>query len=275
MKALNTSCDPPPPKEKQFFLVFRCISVFVVFLYQFPKRFEQIFVFEWFALFLQIVLRFRRHFFLRILTKFQLLEVVIDTGLHTVEKLWFLSRLFESFITESSGKTQVFLFAGNAVKFLHDHGMTHTDLKPENILFIDSSYEVMWNVDKNRDEKILRNCDIKLIDFGSTTFDDEVSSKLCFQNKSLHWASYSPLSVTFLKLLRKFKNIKFPQVYFKISFGFSASHKNSANATLPGTRSDSRTRLVSGLWRLECWLHSIWTLHWLVWTCNTYKHNSF
>lgn len=67
---------------------------------------------------------------------------------------------------------------GNAVKFLHDHGMTHTDLKPENILFIDSSYEIMWNVEKDRDEKILRNCDIKLIDFGSTTFDDEHHTKI-------------------------------------------------------------------------------------------------
>ena len=75
----------------------------------------------------------------------------------------------------------MFWIAGGAVKFLHDHGMTHTDLKPENILFIDSSYEVMWNVDKNRDEKILRNCDIKLIDFGSTTFDDEVCVFFVFQ----------------------------------------------------------------------------------------------
>ena len=60
------------------------------------------------------------------------------------------------------------------MKFLHDHGMTHTDLKPENILFIDSSYEIMWNVDRHREERILRCCEIKLIDFGSTTFDDEV-----------------------------------------------------------------------------------------------------
>ncbi|XP_026678624.1 dual specificity protein kinase CLK2-like [Diaphorina citri] len=29
-----------------------------------------------------------------------------------------------------------------AVKFLHDHKLTHTDLKPENILFVDSSYDV-------------------------------------------------------------------------------------------------------------------------------------
>ncbi|XP_063720022.1 dual specificity protein kinase CLK2-like [Symsagittifera roscoffensis] len=67
---------------------------------------------------------------------------------------------------------------GSAVKFLHDHGMTHTDLKPENILFIDSSYEIMWNVDRHREERILRCCEIKLIDFGSTTFDDEHHTKI-------------------------------------------------------------------------------------------------
>jgi CDC-like kinase len=31
----------------------------------------------------------------------------------------------------------------HAVKFLHDHRLTHTDLKPENILFVNSDFVTM------------------------------------------------------------------------------------------------------------------------------------
>jgi len=60
-----------------------------------------------------------------------------------------------------------------AVKFLHDNRITHTDLKPENILFADSTCEVQYNHSKRRDERILDSAEIRLIDFGSATFDNE------------------------------------------------------------------------------------------------------
>lgn len=60
-----------------------------------------------------------------------------------------------------------------AVKFLHDNRITHTDLKPENILFADSACEVQYNNSKRRDERILDSAEIRLIDFGSATFDNE------------------------------------------------------------------------------------------------------
>nr|CAB3231673.1 dual specificity protein kinase CLK2 [Phallusia mammillata] len=60
-----------------------------------------------------------------------------------------------------------------AVKFLHDNHITHTDLKPENILFLDSACEIGYNPHKRRDERRLLSSDIRLIDFGSATFDNE------------------------------------------------------------------------------------------------------
>nr|XP_002122993.1 dual specificity protein kinase CLK2 [Ciona intestinalis]XP_018667219.1 dual specificity protein kinase CLK2 [Ciona intestinalis] len=60
-----------------------------------------------------------------------------------------------------------------AVKFLHDNHITHTDLKPENILFRDSLCELRYNPSKRRDERQLVSSDIRLIDFGSATFDNE------------------------------------------------------------------------------------------------------
>ncbi|XP_015786680.1 serine/threonine-protein kinase Doa isoform X3 [Tetranychus urticae] len=69
-----------------------------------------------------------------------------------------------------------------SVKFLHDNHLTHTDLKPENILFIDSDFDVVYvskkSKEKKKDVKRVKNTDIKLIDFGSATFDDEHHSTI-------------------------------------------------------------------------------------------------
>ncbi|XP_074094091.1 CDC like kinase darkener of apricot isoform X2 [Cotesia typhae] len=65
-----------------------------------------------------------------------------------------------------------------AVKFLHDNKLTHTDLKPENILFVDSEYEVTYNNKKRRDVRRVKRTDIRLIDFGSATFDHEHHSTI-------------------------------------------------------------------------------------------------
>ncbi|KAM4585596.1 dual specificity protein kinase CLK4-like [Fundulus diaphanus] len=60
-----------------------------------------------------------------------------------------------------------------AVKFLHKNKLTHTDLKPENILLIDSDYEMEYNRAKRRDERTLKNPDVKIVDFGNATYDHE------------------------------------------------------------------------------------------------------
>ena len=65
-----------------------------------------------------------------------------------------------------------------AVKFLHDNRLTHTDLKPENILFFDSSHEIAYDPKKKQDFRFVRNPEIRLIDFGSATFDHEHHSTI-------------------------------------------------------------------------------------------------
>ncbi|XP_043601270.1 serine/threonine-protein kinase Doa isoform X2 [Bombus pyrosoma] len=65
-----------------------------------------------------------------------------------------------------------------AVKFLHDNKLTHTDLKPENILFVDSDYETIYSSKKRRDIRRVKRTDIRLIDFGSATFDHEHHSTI-------------------------------------------------------------------------------------------------
>ena len=65
-----------------------------------------------------------------------------------------------------------------SVKFLHDNRVTHTDLKPENILFYDSSFDMVYDNKKKQDIRHIRNAEIRLIDFGSATFDHEHHSTI-------------------------------------------------------------------------------------------------
>ncbi|XP_074529559.1 dual specificity protein kinase CLK1-like isoform X1 [Halichoeres trimaculatus] len=60
-----------------------------------------------------------------------------------------------------------------AVRFLHKNKLTHTDLKPENILFIDSDYDMEYNPGMKRDERTLKNPDVKIVDFGNATYEHE------------------------------------------------------------------------------------------------------
>lgn len=64
-----------------------------------------------------------------------------------------------------------------AVKFLHDMKLTHTDLKPENILFEDDRYEETKSK-SGKTVRVIKNCNIKLIDFGSATFEDERKTRI-------------------------------------------------------------------------------------------------
>lgn len=56
----------------------------------------------------------------------------------------------------------------------------HTDLKPENILLVNSDYD--WQATSRRAnarrKKVLKDTDIRLIDFGSATFNDEYHSQV-------------------------------------------------------------------------------------------------
>lgn len=61
----------------------------------------------------------------------------------------------------------------SAVHFLHKNGMTHTDLKPENLLFVDSSYTTTYNYKKMCKVKRISCTDIRLIDFGLVTHDED------------------------------------------------------------------------------------------------------
>ncbi|XP_063054240.1 dual specificity protein kinase CLK2b isoform X2 [Engraulis encrasicolus] len=60
-----------------------------------------------------------------------------------------------------------------AVQFLHDNNLTHTDLKPENILFVNPEYSVTYNAEKKREERSIKDTSVRLVDFGSATFDHE------------------------------------------------------------------------------------------------------
>ncbi|KXN91697.1 Dual specificity protein kinase lkh1 [Leucoagaricus sp. SymC.cos] len=69
-----------------------------------------------------------------------------------------------------------------SVAFLHDLRLIHTDLKPENILLVHNDYKVV-NVpishkrnNVSKPKRILHSTDIRLIDFGSATFESEYHS---------------------------------------------------------------------------------------------------
>jgi dual-specificity kinase len=72
---------------------------------------------------------------------------------------------------------------------LHDLNLIHTDLKPENILLVDNAYQTFTynrNIPSSstatqrssKHRKVLLTPEIRLIDFGSATFDDEYHSSV-------------------------------------------------------------------------------------------------
>lgn len=76
-----------------------------------------------------------------------------------------------------------------SVAFLHDLNLIHTDLKPENILLYDSAYQTFTynrkipsssvQVSRNATQRrVLLDTEIRLIDFGSATFQDEYHSSV-------------------------------------------------------------------------------------------------
>lgn len=65
-----------------------------------------------------------------------------------------------------------------AVCFLHRNKLTHTDLKPENILLVSSDYNLEFNESKQCNERKLKSVDVKVVDFGTATFDHEPHESL-------------------------------------------------------------------------------------------------
>ncbi|KAI8330773.1 kinase-like domain-containing protein [Chlamydoabsidia padenii] len=59
-----------------------------------------------------------------------------------------------------------------SVEFLHRLKLIHTDLKPENILLVNQPEKT------NSSSKVLKNTDIRLIDFGSATFENEYHAEV-------------------------------------------------------------------------------------------------
>uniref|UniRef100_A0A3Q3NID3 dual-specificity kinase n=1 Tax=Labrus bergylta TaxID=56723 RepID=A0A3Q3NID3_9LABR len=66
----------------------------------------------------------------------------------------------------------------HAVSFLHDNKLTHTDLKPENILFVNSDFSIIYNSEKKCNERRVNDTSVRLVDFGSATFDHEHHSTI-------------------------------------------------------------------------------------------------
>ncbi|KAF9266591.1 CMGC/CLK protein kinase [Marasmius fiardii PR-910] len=70
-----------------------------------------------------------------------------------------------------------------SVSFLHRESLIHTDLKPENILLVHNDYRVV-NIPVPgkrtavKPKRILDSTDIRLIDFGSATFEKEYHSQV-------------------------------------------------------------------------------------------------
>jgi dual-specificity kinase len=75
------------------------------------------------------------------------------------------------------------------VTVLHDLNLIHTDLKPENILLVSSKYQTFTynrvipssshtTSRQARHRRVLLDSEIRLIDFGSATFDDEYHSSV-------------------------------------------------------------------------------------------------
>ncbi|KRY51515.1 Exostosin-1b [Trichinella britovi] len=65
-----------------------------------------------------------------------------------------------------------------AVNFMHQNHLTHTDLKPENLLFVHPEYDIKIDMKRNKEYRIIRDTSVRVIDFGSATFDHEHHSTI-------------------------------------------------------------------------------------------------
>uniref|UniRef100_A0A0C9QTD5 dual-specificity kinase n=1 Tax=Wollemia nobilis TaxID=56998 RepID=A0A0C9QTD5_9CONI len=64
-----------------------------------------------------------------------------------------------------------------SVAYMHSLQLIHTDLKPENVLFV-SLEHVKWSLQNREGLKLPKTSAVKLIDFGSTTFENQNHSSI-------------------------------------------------------------------------------------------------
>jgi dual-specificity kinase len=100
----------------------------------------------------------------------------------------FARQLFTSVACKFSNAS-ISLYQTTDLLVLHDLNLIHTDLKPENILLVNNAYQTFtYNrtipssshaTSRNaRQRRVLLDGEIRLIDFGSATFDDEYHSSV-------------------------------------------------------------------------------------------------
>lgn len=67
-----------------------------------------------------------------------------------------------------------------SVAFIQSMNLVHTDLKPENILLVQSDFDYVPTSKRAnaKRKRVLKDTDIRLIDFGSATFNDEYHSQV-------------------------------------------------------------------------------------------------
>ena len=87
----------------------------------------------------------------------------------------------------------------HAVAFLHTLKLVHTDLKPENILLLSSAYQrVPVSSGSKFTKRVPMDSTIRLIDFGSATFENQYHSTVVStitepRRSSLGWDGRTPV----------------------------------------------------------------------------------
>ncbi|XP_003375163.1 serine/threonine-protein kinase Doa [Trichinella spiralis] len=69
-------------------------------------------------------------------------------------------------------------FPYDGIELMHQNHLTHTDLKPENLLFVHPEYDIKIDMKRNKEYRIIRDTSVRVIDFGSATFDHEHHSTI-------------------------------------------------------------------------------------------------
>jgi serine/threonine protein kinase len=150
----------------------------------------------------------------------------------------FARQLFGSVACKSSHPRRPYWSLTLAPTVLHDLRLIHTDLKPENILLVNNDFNVVQvpipgkvcdNAHQNlpclkisqrngasRPKKILRSTDIRLIDFGSATFESEYhSTVVCTRHYRAPEIILGALS-TFVSVVRLFTMNARPRLVFPL-----------------------------------------------------------